>query len=123
MDSTNISKSTAHRKGQTGRIEKSEEIKKDFIKPEFVAIHWDGKILNVKGNRKSNRVCVYITGANIEKSRKLLGVPEALGGKGATEANIVKELLVSWDLNSEVTALVFDTTASNSGKHSGGIIW
>ena len=42
----------------------------------------------LKENKKSNRVCVYLTGAEKNISRKLLGVPETPSGTGVDEARV-----------------------------------
>ena len=82
-------------------------------------VHWDGKLLKLKGNVKSNRVCVYVTGVNGEKVRKLLGITDCPGGSGAAEFEVVKELLIDWEVWQQIVAMVFDTTASNSGAEAG----
>ena len=42
----NISVTTAFRKGQDGRKAKSDSIREDFVKPDKVALHWDGKTVS-----------------------------------------------------------------------------
>ena len=73
----------------------------------------------MKGNVKSNRICVYLTGANSQKVKKLLGIPDSQSGTGETEAEVVIGMLASWNIRREVTAMVFDTTSSNSGANLG----
>ena len=119
INETNISKTTAWRKAQEIRSETAANIKNNFQCPPKVTVHWDGKCVNLKGNVKSNRICVYVTGADLTKSRKLLGVPETASGTGVAEANIVKEMLADWGIKAEVVGMVFDTTSSNTGKFNG----
>ena len=57
------------------RTETAAVIKEAFDCPDKVIVHWDGKTLTLKGNLKSNRVCVYVTGTEAEILRKLLAVP------------------------------------------------
>ena len=118
IDDTNISKTTAWRKAQEVRTRTSAVIKEAFKCPNKVTVHWDGKTLTLKGNKKSNRVCVYLTGAEANTIRKLLGVPETPSGTGAAEAKIETELLMSWEVL-EVIGMVFDTTSSNTGAEIG----
>ena len=73
----------------------------------------------LKGKIRSHRVAVSITGANAERVKKLLGVPECKGGTGVEEAETVKEVLVNWDIRDQVVNLVFDTTATNSNGECG----
>ena len=87
--------------------------------PDKAVIHWDGKILKVKGNQQSNRVCVYLTGVQADGAKKLLGAPETKDGTGAAEAEVVKTLLKEWNVKREICGMVFDTTSSNSGSESG----
>ena len=116
---TNISKSTAWRKAQEVRSKTSAKIKEDFKCPEYCTVHWDGKTLTLKRNKKTNRVCVYLTGVGADSSRKLLGVPETPSGTGAAEAKVVTDMLTSWDVMDEVVGIVFDTTSSNTGAEKG----
>ena len=119
INNTNVSKTSAWRKGQTARIEKADQIKDNFVCPDMVVLHWDGKTLKLRGNIKSNRVCVYLSGVSEESYRKLLGIPECCSGKGADEADLVQEMLELWSVKHQVIGMVFDTTASNSGAETG----
>ena len=92
---TNISKTSAWRKAKEVRTETAEKIKEAFKCPEKVSVHLDGKSMILKKNIKSNRVCVYVSGADEDSTRKLLAVPETHNGTGLAEANIVTELLAS----------------------------
>ena len=73
----------------------------------------------LKENKNSNRVCVYLTGAETNASRKLLGVHETPSCTGADEARVVTNLLMSWDVMEHVVRMVFDTTSSNTGSEKG----
>ena len=68
---------------------------------------------------KSDRCCVYVSGVGEEKVQKLLGVPEIPNGTGSAQEKAVTDMLIKWDIFEEVTGVVFDTTASNSGKWQG----
>ena len=116
---TNINRGSAWRKGQKARVGKSNEIKESFKCPEKVVIHWDGKTLILRGREVSKRVCVYLSGVEDDRLRKLLGIPETESGKGVDEFEEVKECLLNWGVKEQVVGMVFDTTASNSGEHSG----
>ena len=74
--------------------------------------------MTLRGRLESKRVCVYLSGVEEEKMRKLLGIPETLSGKGVDEFKLVKDYLVMWGVKEQVWGMVFDTTASNSGEHS-----
>ena len=119
IDKTNISKTTAWRKGRETRLKKSKEIKDNFKCPDKVVVHWDGKTLKVRGGLESKRVCVLLSGVEEERMRKLLGIPETESGTGVDEFEVVKKHLVEWGVTKQVLGMVFDTTASNTGEHSG----
>ena len=111
---TNINNSSAWRQGKKQRLKVAKQVKEDFTIPPKVSLHWDGSTLNIRGNLKSNRVCVYVSGADFAKTRKLLGIPETESGKGEVEAELVKQVCGEWCIRDEIVCIVFDTTASNS---------
>ena len=119
IEDTNINTTSAWRKGQQVRVAKAKEICDSFQCPAKGVIHWDGKTLFLRGRVESKRVCVYLSGVEEDRSRKLLGIPEAVSGRGVDEFEIVKECMVKWGVKEQVLGMVFDTTASNSGEHSG----
>ena len=118
LEDTNINRGSAWQKAKKERLKLAAEIN-NFEIPERLVVHWDGKILKVKANHHSNRVCVYITGVEESPMRKLLGVPETGDGTGLAEADIVKAMLSQWGVKNEVIAMVFDTTSSNTGADLG----
>ena len=81
--------------------------------------HWDGKTMTLRGRIESKRVCIYLSGVDAEETRKLLGIPQCISGKGIDEFEVTKEFLVEWKVKEQLVGMVFDTTASNSGEHSG----
>ena len=52
-------------------------------------------------------------------SPKLLGVPKIDNSTGSSQHDAIVEVLKDWDVESQVIALVFDTTASNTGRFKG----
>ena len=116
---TNISKTTAWRRMQQERLTTAKAVKDNFVKPKHVTVHWDGKILKLQAGVTSDRCCVYISGADGAKVSKLLGIPEIPNGTGSSQEKAVEELLISWELFEEITGLVYDTTASNTGEWRG----
>ena len=111
---TNINHNSALRKARQERVRIAQKVKEDFNCPDCVSVHWDGKVLILKGKIKTNRVAVSVTGVNTERVRKLLGVPDCQGHSGKDESEVVKDVLISWDIRDQVVNLEFDTTASNS---------
>ena len=122
INQTNISKSSAWERSTQKRLQIATSIKDNFQKPERAVAHWDGKLCKEKANLQSNRIAVYVTGAEAKPFRKLLGVPEAPDGTGVAEAEVVQEMLLDWDMKEEVCGMVFDTTSSNTGAEIGACV-
>jgi hypothetical protein len=116
---TNIGRGAAWEKARKERVNMAAFIKENFQCPKLVAVHWDGKILDMKGNMESNRVAVYITGVDATGFKKLMGCPESNDGTGASEAEVVKAFLEEWGVTKKICRLVFDTTSSNTGCENG----
>ena len=93
IDNTNINTWSAWHSDRKVKKAKAEEIKEQFEVPKRVVINWDGKMLKLKGGVRSNRVCVYLTGATSDQTRKLLG-----------EAQVVIDLMVDWKVGKEAVA-------------------
>lgn len=66
-----------------------------------------------------DRLPVLISGVGVEQ---LLGVPKLPSGTGDAQAAAVIRCLEEWGVTDRVVALCFDTTASNTGRHSGACI-
>ncbi|KAG0717582.1 hypothetical protein GWK47_054119 [Chionoecetes opilio] len=91
--------------------------------PKYAALHWDGKMLrDVLGSdpgTTSETLAVLVSGPPAYPEGKLLGVPVIDSSTGTAQAEASMDLLEPWGLTGVITALVFDTTASNSGVHRG----
>ena len=114
IDEVSLSKSTSWKAGKETREKTAKSIKKDFIIPEFVAVHWDTKIVHHSFHKKSERLAILISGIPGSKESKLLSVPKIPDATGQTQSKATFNVLQEWQIHSNVVALVFDTTASNS---------
>ena len=119
LNDTNVSKSTAWYQRKKERMKRAEKVKGEFTCPDKVVVHWDGKTLTLKGRIESKRVCIYLSGVDSDNMIKLLGIPECPSGKGVDEFELVRDYMVKWEVREQVIGMVFDTTNSNSGEHSG----
>ena len=125
LNSFVISYSTTHRQRMVSRCAISESYMEAFRQnpPQHVTLHWDGKMMkDVIGSEpgtSSETLAVLVSGASSYTEGKLLGIPVIANATGAVQAETTFELLNAWDLTDNVTSLVFDTTASNSGVHKG----
>lgn len=66
-----------------------------------------------------DRLPVILSNGDTEQ---LLGVPGLQSGTGKQQASAVCETLAEWGLQNYVKALVFDTTATNTGSFSGACV-
>lgn len=121
LDNFDISRSTTRRSRMCNRqqVAESATIAVRQNPPLFGALHWDGKLVSDSLGDKYERLAVLLSGAPEYTEGKLLGVPLLADSKGKTQADATYDLLEGWDLSDRVVALVFDTTASNSGVHKG----
>ena len=119
LNDTNVSKSTSWYQRKKERTKRAEKVRTEFSHPDRVVVHWDGKTLTLRGRVESKRVCIYLSGVEAVNMIKLLGIPECSTGKGIDEFEFVRDYLVKWEVRKQVIGMVFDTTNSNSGEHSG----
>ena len=83
-------------------------------------MHWDGKLLSaVTGKQTVDRLPMILSNGDAEQ---LLGVPVLQSGTGKEQAPAVCGILVEWGLQDCVKALVFDTTALNTGIYRGACV-
>ncbi|KAG0714022.1 hypothetical protein GWK47_014951 [Chionoecetes opilio] len=125
LDKFVISTSTTRRNRMLTRYHISQEYMAAFSEdpPKYAALHWDGKMLrDVLGSdpgTTSETLAVLVSGPPAYPEGKLLGVPVIDSSTGTAQAEASMDLLEAWGLTGVITALVFDTTASNSGVHRG----
>ena len=127
IDSATISTSTAYRETVKARNDKAISIKNNFVPPQNLILHWDGKkMLNQDSDRqKKERLMVCVSGLPNCTEGKLLGAPliqsEAILNLrlGRSEALSVYSLCEEWNLVDRITGMCFDTTATNSGHKNG----
>ena len=116
-----LSKSTVHRHRQHIRQLSASYIKQNF-QPTKSVVHWDGKLIPVVANSSHaglvDRLPVLVT-STVDGSTKLLGVPVLTSGSGRDASDAVAHQLRSWNCDSLVIGMCFDTTASNTGRMNG----
>lgn len=91
-----------------------------LFKAEYAVIHWDTKILtDLTGEEKVDRIPVILSQRS---GSQLLGIPKMNSGTGAESANAVFDLAVTWNIVNKIVAMVFDTTAANTGEYNGACV-
>ncbi|KZS02306.1 Uncharacterized protein APZ42_000705 [Daphnia magna] len=114
-----MSLTTVHRQRQQLRKEISDGIKESFIPPSSILIHWDSKLIKYLTGKVDDRVAILISGKPDLENPKLLGIPVIANSTGEAQHNAVIDLLREWKVFDKVVGLVFDTTASNTGRLKG----
>ena len=86
----------------------------------FLVFHWDGKIIQLLSGETEDRLAIAISVPNIIPGQFLasLVIPD---GTGLSMAKAVFELASEYCLLSKTEAMVFDTTASNTGQWKGSV--
>jgi len=107
----------------TYRSEITSSIHADFslVDKQQLVFHWDGKIMADTTNKedpksKVVRRAVVVTGRELEK---ILGIVKLPSGTGKAQASATHQLLELWRMTSDVVAMCFDTTSTNTGTVKG----
>ena len=122
LSSATLSKSSSWRAGRNVRKSVADNIKTTFIPPKHCALHWDGKLVPDISGEKKERLGILVSGVPTAEEGKVLGIPVIDSSKGADQAKVTFNLAQQWGLCDNVRALVFDTTASNTGWKIGACI-
>ncbi|KAG7173857.1 hypothetical protein Hamer_G018135 [Homarus americanus] len=83
-----------------------------------LVVHWDGKLLpeTAGGKETYDRLPIIVS---YEENEQLLNVSKLPNGTGEAMANAVVEVVKDWKLKDYIVAMSFDTTSSNTGRHTG----
>jgi hypothetical protein len=115
-----LSRSSLRRARSAHRTSTAAGLKEAFNPQVPLTVHWDGKLLpDLTGREKVDRLPVIVTGRHIEN---LLAIPKLASGTDRAQADAVLACLDKWNLRHKVAGLCFDTTASNTGHHSGACV-
>jgi hypothetical protein len=114
-----LSTTSAWRQRNEQRVTTANNIKKNWDKPPFAIVHWDSKLLKSFTGKSEERLAVLVSGGSFLRTPKLLGIPAMNDSTGLSQHNATMNLLEEWKIKDDVIALVFDTTASNTGRVNG----
>src|SRR6218665_3325061 len=118
-----INRSSVHRERERYREEIGKNLKDQFkaTPTSSLVVHWDGRLLqDLTGKELVDRLPVILSGLGVSQ---LLGVPKLHGGgTGEAQATAVAQLLQEWGVVDRVSAMCFDTTASNTGRRNGACV-
>ncbi|KAG0716373.1 hypothetical protein GWK47_009879 [Chionoecetes opilio] len=127
LEEYNLSVNTTGRRRQSARLEKAADITKwqlGDITSKMYALHWDGKLIKslMHVGKDMERVAVILTGTD---GQEVLLSIVGMEGRSTAENEAAKIIQVLNDHpldTSRIGALVFDTTAVNSGVWSGVVV-
>ncbi|KZS10514.1 Cc8K15.2-like protein [Daphnia magna] len=112
-----LSKTSIQRLRTARRMQEAKSIMENWIRPPLATLHWDSKLFKLITGKKEDRLAVYAS-----QPPKLLGIPSSESSTGRNQMKAVVSLVEKWSLTECIVALVYDTTASNSGKWIGAAI-
>jgi len=89
-----------------------------LVEKQQLVVHWDGKIMADTTNKedpksKVDGLAVVVTGRELEKT---LGIVKLPSGTGTAQTSATHQLLELWSVTSDVVAMCFDTTSTNTGQ-------
>ncbi|KAG7172797.1 hypothetical protein Hamer_G007042 [Homarus americanus] len=117
-----ISRETARQARASHRRQVAAAQREAFTPPPHAVVHWDGKLVKPRlltSWEKKNTI--FISGRGHEEG-KLLAVLPVKDGTGLTQARATARAIEDWSCASNVKALCFDTTSSNTGRVQGAVV-
>ena len=130
LNQFSLSKSSLLRKRNHNRSVLMEQEMVDFSinKPVYAALHWDGKLMKDITGKLQEHEAVLVSGSPHYLEGKILCVCKLVNedgepcSTGEAQAEAVLGQIKAWDVEENIVALVFDTTASNTGVHRGATV-
>ena len=94
-------------------------VRQNFQSTVPLVAHFNGKLLPHLDGTKRDCLLIVVSGLYVEK---LLGIPMLPVGTGVLMGQKVVEFVHEWTgVEEHLAGLCFDTTASNTGVHTGAI--
>jgi len=119
VDQLSLSRSSLMEARNISRETLAARIQQNFQPTVPLVAHFDGKLLSHVDGTKRDCLPVVVSGLDIEK---LLGIPMLPAGTGALMGQKIVEFIRDWSwVEEHLAGLCFDTTASNTGIHTGAI--
>ncbi|KAG7168695.1 hypothetical protein Hamer_G028045 [Homarus americanus] len=116
-----ISREAARRARASHRRQVAAAQREAFTPPPHAVVHWDGKLVKNVVGEEEHRQAIFISGRGHEEG-KLLAVLPVKDGTGLTQARATARAIEDWSCASNVKALCFDTTSSNTGRVQGVVV-
>ena len=123
MNEASLSVSTIRRQRKAAVQSHAKELRSTFaafkqFQDTFLVLHWDGKIIQLMDGKTEDRLAIAVS-SFCNLSGQFIASPAIAEGTGDTMAKCVFKIMNDFELIESVGALVFDTTASNTGQWRG----
>jgi len=119
VNQLSLSRSSLQRSRNSSREILAAAVRQSFQPTVPLVAHFDGKLLTHLDGTNHDNLAIVVSGLDVEK---LLGIPVLPVGNGALMGQKVVEFVHDWKgVEDHLAALCFDTTASNTGIHTGAI--
>lgn len=116
----NVNSSFIRRQRMKHRQKIAESLKSGFKPNGPLTIHWDGKMIeDITGHETVDRLPILVSGQGIDQ---LLSISKLARGTREASASAVYEIIMAWNLSSQITCMCFDITAVNTGLRNGACI-
>ncbi|KAG7160466.1 hypothetical protein Hamer_G001725 [Homarus americanus] len=115
------SRETARRARASHRRQVAAAQREAFTPPPHAVVHWDGKLVKNVVGEEEHRQAIFISGRGHEEGKLLAFLP-VKDGTGLTQARATARAIEDWSCASNVKALCFDTTSSNTGRVQGAVV-
>ena len=113
----NINRDSIRKEHQKARVLFASNLHEKLKADIPLTVHWDGKLMDDLNSRSwVDRLAILVSGQGVSQ---LLEVPKIPSGTGEGQAQAVVDALGQWGITDNITALSFDTTASNTGIRGG----
>lgn len=123
LNDASISFPTIHRHRKAKVQSDAKEIRETFssfkeFTNTFLVLHFDGKIIQLFDGKTEDRLAIAVS-SPCNLAGQFLASPAISDGTGDTMAKCVYKIVADFNLIETIQALVFDTTASNTGRWKG----
>ena len=123
MNEASLSVSTIRRQRKAAVQSHAKELRSTFatfkqFQDTFLVLHWDGKIIQLMDGKTEDRLAIAVS-SPCNLSGQFIASPAIAEGTGDTMAKCIFKIMNDFELIESVGALVFDTTASNTGQWRG----
>ena len=121
LEDFNLSTQTVWLTRNAKRVEEYEKFYESFQPPKHAVVGWDGKVVKevLGADGPVEYLAIVLSGSPNMVEGKMLEVEEISDGTGKTQCETTFAVLAACRATDSIRAVVFDTTASNTGIRQG----